>query len=86
MVQKAFSDSLHQGLRKQIRQVSQRTLLGHSHNPSCYRLATAVVTYAIVLLLQSGFRDCRVFEHSFIVTKHIRRALNRDPKHAQLIA
>ena len=47
---------------------------------------TAGVTYAVVLLFQGGLRDCSVFEHSFIIAEHIHRALNRAPKHAQLIA
>ena len=74
------------GLVNKSAQVGQRALFGHPHNPSCYCLATAVVTYAVVLLFQSGLRDCCIFEHSFIVAKHIRRTLNRDPKHVQLIA
>ena len=45
-----------------------------------------MVAYAIVFLLQSGFRDCRILEHRFTVAKHIRRSPNGDPKHAQLIA
>ena len=86
MVQQAFSYTLHQGFSKQVSQVGQHALFGHPHNPSCYRLATAVVTYAIVFLSQHGLGDSSVLEHGFIVTEHICRALNRDSKHAQLIA
>ena len=69
-----------------VRQVCQGSLLGHPHNPSCYRLATAVVAYAIMLLLEGGLGDGCILKHCFVVTEHICRALNGNPKHAQLIA
>ena len=86
MVQQAFSYTLHQGFSKQVSQVGQCALFGHPHNPGCYRLVTAVVTYAIVFPFQCGLGDSSGFEHGFIVAEHIHWALNWDPKHAQLIA
>ena len=74
-----------QGFSKQVSQVSQCVLLGNPHDPCCCCLATVVVTYAIVFLFQCGLGDHSVFEHGFIVTEHIRQALDRDPKHVQLI-
>ena len=44
-----------------------------------------MVTYAIVFLFQCVLGDYSVLEHGFIVAEHVHRALNWDPKHAQVI-